>query len=117
MVGDVTTPSIQANDVLIAASYSGTTKTTLQYITQGKARNAKIGLFTANRTSPAASQADALVIIQSASDKKSGKPSVIFEGDGFVQVLMPLVHCVARFAAEISGATEDVMIRNHANLE
>ena len=117
VVGDVTTPGIQADDVLIAASYSGTTKTTLQYISQSKARNAKIGLFTADYNSQAAALADTIVVIKSASDKNSKTPSVIYEGDGFVQVLMPLVHCVVRFAGEMTGVTEDTMIFNHANLE
>ena len=117
VVGDATTPSIQEGDVLIAASYSGTTKTTLHFISQAKARNVKVGLFTANKNSEAAKLADAVVVIHSASDENSKKPTVLYEGDGFVQTLMPLAHCVARFAGEAIGATEAVMIHNHANLQ
>jgi len=117
VVGDAATPSLQEGDVLIAASSSGTTKSTRLFVEKAKALHGKIGLFTATESSPMADIADAIVMIRHASDGGNGRESVSYEGDGFIQTLLPLVHCIARLAGERIGSSEEVTIRNHANIE
>ena len=117
IIGDVTTPSMNKDDVLIAASYSGTTKSTLLFATQAKEKGASIGVITADLRAPLADIADVAVEIRSRSDKSSNMKSVLYEGDGFIQSLMPLVHCIARLAGDAIGATEETMLENHANIE
>ena len=117
VVGDVTTPSLQKGDVLLAASYSGTTPSTSWFVEKARERKGRIGLFTATQDSSMAAGAEVKVIIRCASDGGNGRESVSYDGDGFVQTLMPLAHCVARLAGERIGATEATMVYNHANIE
>jgi 6-phospho-3-hexuloisomerase len=116
-VGDVTTPSIQEGDLLIIISYSGTTKTCCVFAKQAKSLNIRLALVTAHCDSEIAKLADTVVLVRSASDDIDKRASVNYTGDGFVQVMMPLIYCIVRMTGQKISAGEETMIKNHANLE
>ena len=60
VVGESTTPSIQAGELLILGSGSGQTSTLLAIAQKAKHQGAKILLFTTNPSSPLANLADQL---------------------------------------------------------
>jgi 6-phospho-3-hexuloisomerase len=116
-VGDTTTPSLTDSDLLIAASYSGKTESTLLFVKKAASLGAKIVLFTAHTKSPMAEYADRVILISSASDDTSKKISRQFEGDGFEHALVPLGDVIIHLLCERTGASRELMMRNHANLE
>ncbi len=117
VVGDVTTPAITKSDLLIAASYSGKTRSTDLFISQAKTIGANIALLTAHPDSDMGKKADLVIHISSASDDISGKTSPQFEGNGFEHALVPLGDAVIMNLCRKTDATEQTMLARHANLE
>jgi len=68
VVGETITPAIENNDLLIAFSGSGNTKTVADIVQTAKEIGATVGLFTANQDSRMGHIADVIVITESQRD-------------------------------------------------
>lgn len=119
MVFDTTTPAMEAGDLLIAGSGSGTTETVVVIARQAKRLGARIVLFTKNPDSTLASKADYVVRIPTdlCTQKLQTKGSVFEQSmfllcDNIGVALMERLGCI-RDIDEI-----DIFIKKlHANLQ
>lgn len=118
IAGDTTTPAIDASDLLIVASGSGTTSGVVKAADTAARVGARIGVFTTNPSSPLAKLADALVVIPAAQKTDHGTSvSRQYAGSLFEQALF--VATEALFASlweNDSSPAEELWLR-HANLE
>lgn len=119
IVGETTTPSIQAGDLLILASGSGQTSTLLAITEKARSVGARILLFTTAPVSPLASMADHVVILpapslSSAADM-NGIESIQPMGTLFEQSLLILCDSLVLRAMKNVDFTQ--MRERHANLE
>jgi len=121
VVGETTTPSIAATDLLIIASGSGRTVSLLAIAEQARRHNAKILLFTTDVTSPMAELADHLVLIPAPSfrmtEGERGTVSVQPLGTLFEQSLFILCDSLILSMMRESGVGAAQMFERHANLE
>ena len=122
MVGESTTPSILAGDLLIIGSGSGQTTSLLAMAGQTRRLGATILLFTTDATSPLADFADHQVIIPAPSlkDAKGGHGvpiSVQPMGTLFEQSLLILCDSLILGLMQRLGIGAEQMIERHANLE
>lgn len=116
VTGDVTTPSIGAGDLLIAASCSGETKSVALFLEQAKAQGAKILLLTANKASAMGKMAD--YVIEMASDTEAGAEQEKWLCDNrFEHSIVPLGDCMMEYIARDKGAADNIIQQNHANIE
>lgn len=118
-VGDVTTPAIGENDLLVVSSGSGETKSMLNLVNTAKKVNAKILLFTTKTESSIASLCDNKIVIHGKAAKSD---------DGSVKSIQPLSNL---FAQSLILTMDMIIIRlmsdynidesklknNHTNLE
>jgi 6-phospho-3-hexuloisomerase len=121
VVGEITTPSIAATNLLILASGSGRTASLLAIAGQALRHNARILLFTTNATSPMAELADHLVVIPAPSlnmtDGVRGTISAQPLGTLFEQSLFILCDSLILRMMRRSGVCAAQMFERHANLE
>jgi 6-phospho-3-hexuloisomerase len=121
VVGESTTPSIQAGELLILGSGSGQTSTLLAIAQKAKHQGAKILLFTTNPSSPLANMADQSVALPAPSlgdieeerDLKSMQPM----GSLFEQSLLILCDTIILWLMLRTGVSASQMRVRHANLE
>jgi 6-phospho-3-hexuloisomerase len=118
IVGETTTPAIQAGDLLLAASGSGTTSAIVKAAEKAHAVGASIAAVSTTNTSPLASVAQLVLIIPAAqkqdfhgaiSEQYSGslfEQSVLFVGDALFQTLW-----------KESQLSPEEMWKQHANME
>lgn len=74
VVFDTNTPAIEAGDLLIAGSGSGTTETVCVIARQAKERGARLVLISKNNTAPLAREADAVLQIPTQLCTQSCRP-------------------------------------------
>ena len=121
VVGETTTPSLAATDLLILGSGSGRTASLLAMAGQAQRQNAKILLFTTNAISPLAELADYRVVIPAPSLKAaegiSGLVSVQPMGTLFEQSMLIVCDCLILELMQKTGVTAAQMFERHANLE
>lgn len=117
VVGETTTPAITNADLLLAASYSGKTKSTMLFVREASRIGAKVILITPHPESPIGQLADRIIVINSPSDDVNKGCSIQFEGNGFEHALVPFGDALIMFLCECTGADENFMLQNHANLE
>jgi 6-phospho-3-hexuloisomerase len=121
VVGETTTPSIAATDLLILGSGSGRTISLLAMAGQAQRREAKILLFTTDATSPLAELANHRVVIPAPSLKTSagisGLVSVQPMGSLFEQSLLILCDSLILGLMQRTGVSAAQMLERHANLE
>jgi 6-phospho-3-hexuloisomerase len=121
VVGESTTPNIQAGELLIVGSGSGQTSTLLAIAQKAKHQDAKILLFTTNPTSSLANWADETVALPAPSlgdveegrDLKSMQPM----GTLFEQSLLILCDIIILSLMSRTGINASQMRARHANLE
>jgi 6-phospho-3-hexuloisomerase len=121
VVGESTTPSIQAGELLILGSGSGQTPTLLTIAQKAQSQGANILLFTSNPTSPLAKWADEYVALRASSlddiaegrDGKSMQPM----GTLFEQSLLILCDIIILWLMSRIGVSVSQMRGRHANLE
>lgn len=125
IVGEVCTPSIGEGDLLMVASCSGTTETSLSLIRKARARGARAAIFTANCEKVLSELADCEVLFPDPNDFLSERHSG--EPEDYLKLHVP--HSV--FEAGLVVVTDAVIIKlmvelnrtragmkkNHANLE
>ncbi len=121
VVGETTTPSIAAANLLILASGSGRTVSLLAIAEQALRHNARILLFTTDATSPMAELADHQVVIPAPSLKMAGGErgtmSIQPLGTLFEQSLFILCDSLILRMMRHSGVCAAQMFERHANLE
>lgn len=118
VVDDVTTPAIQADDLLLLGSGSGGTASLVQHAARAKALKARLALITATPASPIGQQADIVVHIPAASPKvASAVMSIQPMANVFEQSLLVLLDIVTIQMMRERGLTSEQMFTRHANLE
>jgi 6-phospho-3-hexuloisomerase len=121
VVGESTTPSIKANELLIVGSGSGRTPTQLAIAQKAQSQGAKILVFTTNPNSPLANWADQYVTIPAPSlegfeegnDLKSIQPM----GTLFEQSFLILCDTIILWLMSRTSISASQMHQRHANLE
>lgn len=120
VIDEVTTPSIQAGDLLIIGSGSGRTTSLVRYAQTVQITGASLATITGNPTSPIAEVAQSIVVIP-ASNYKSGNQneteSVLLMGSLFEHTLGLLCDLMTIQLKKELNQSEDDMNSRHANLE
>jgi len=117
VVDDVTTPALQAGDLLIIGSGSGGTTSLVQYAARAKALNAKLALITTAPQSPIGQQADVVVVITATAKGDSAVRSIQPMANLFEQSLLILLDIVTMQLMDELNLTSEQMFTRHANLE
>ncbi|MFW0715002.1 6-phospho-3-hexuloisomerase [Pedobacter sp. N23S346] len=118
VVGDTTTPAIGKDDLLIAASGSGTTSGIVRAAEKAGAVGAKLVALTADPNSALAKLADHVVYIPAAGKEEHGSgKSEQYAGSLFEQFLLLLMDAVFQSLWKLDGTPADELYKRHANLE
>ena len=121
VVGETTTPSIAAEDLLILGSGSGQTLGLLAMAGKARRQGAIILLFTTDAASPLAELADYRVVIPAPSLKTAeginGPKSVQPLGTLFEQSMLILCDSLILGLMQRTGVNAAQMFERHANLE
>lgn len=117
-VGDTTTPAINENDLLIAASGSGTTASIVRAAEKSISVKAKVFAITTDSQSALAQLASAKVIVpaQGKQDFEGGK-SQQYAGSLFEQFLLLMMDAVFQSLWKLDGSVPEELWARHANLE
>ncbi len=118
VVGETTTPAIGPGDLLVAATGSGRTRTTLAIVQAARERGAKVACLTAHPDSPIAQASDLVVELHGpiSGDAPDGK-SIQPPGSLFEQALLIFCDAVVMALIDRLGTTEDEMRARHTKLE
>jgi 6-phospho-3-hexuloisomerase len=121
VIGETITPSIQADDLLIAISGSGSTGAILQFASKAQEVGAKLFLVTTNRDSKIANLSDGILVIPAATKyRRPEEPKTIQPlGNQFDQAVHLLLDAIiiSTLQAEDYESPNDEMNKRHANLE
>lgn len=117
VVGETTTPSIQAGDLLILASSSGTTKSVCDYADSARKSGVDLAIITSTAESYLSRNFDVTVSIVADSKYAGGGNSLQPMGSLFEQALLILFDSTILKMVQGSGETTRQMQKNHANLE
>jgi 6-phospho-3-hexuloisomerase len=118
VVGETTTPSIRAGDLLIAASGSGTTQGVVQVAAKAKALGANILVVTTDSSSPLAKLGDHCILLQAQSLKTHKDAAThLLLGSALEQSMLVLLDSLAVLIAHTLGEDNQTMMQRHANLE
>jgi 6-phospho-3-hexuloisomerase len=120
VVGDVTTPSIGASDLLLIGSGSGSTDSLLSMAGKARTIGSQIALITIRSRSPIADLADIVLTIPAPTPKidvEIGYRSVQPMGSLFEQSLWLTLDALSMAVMQRIGADGDAMFGRHANLE
>jgi len=116
VVGETNTPAFKNNDLLIAASGSGETKSTKLYLENAKLNGGKTAVFTADNNSTLAQISDQIIEIP-VNKIFSEKEKFLPGGSYFEETVLILGDTlIINIAAEIDLST-DLLFERHANLE
>ncbi|MGQ9732321.1 MAG: 6-phospho-3-hexuloisomerase [Candidatus Zipacnadales bacterium] len=118
VVGETTTPAIGKGDLLIAASGSGQTRTTLAIVEAARERGALTACITAHADSPIGRTVDLVVELSApiTSDSPRGR-SIQPPGSLFEQALLVTCDAMVMTLMERLGTTEEEMRARHTKLE
>ncbi len=121
VVGETTTPSIAAENLLIIGSGSGRTESLLAMAGQARRQGAKILLFTTDASSPLAKLADHYVVIPASSLKATEelRTSITMQplGTLFEQAMFILCDSLIIGLMQRTSVSATQMLEHHANLE
>jgi 6-phospho-3-hexuloisomerase len=118
VVGDATTPSIGAGDVLLTASGSGTTAGIVRAAENAATAGARVAVITTAAESPLAHLASAVVVLPAAGKQdRSGTASAQYAGSLFEQGVALLGDALFHALWQRSGLSADDIWPRHANLE
>ena len=115
VVGDVTTPAARPGDLLIAGSFSGTTKTTRMHLECARKFGLRFALWTAHKSSPMADEADVAVVVPCPTGE--GRETVQWGGYDYEHALFPLCDILVWMLCDRLGIDEAGKNANHANIE
>ncbi|MGO4878038.1 6-phospho-3-hexuloisomerase [Pedobacter psychrotolerans] len=118
IVGDTTTPAINQEDLLIAASGSGTTSGIVRAAEKAVSIGTKLVTLTADPNAALAKLADHVVYIPAAGKEEHGSTkSAQYAGSLFEQFLMLLMDAVFQSLWKLDGTPAAALYQRHANLE
>lgn len=120
VIGDVTTPAITENDLLLIGSGSGSTASLVQYAKKAGSVGAKVALVTTNDKSVIAEMADYMVCLSAPTPKVKEErafTSIQPMGSLFEQCLGILLDSIILQCMEVIDKGGDEMFSLHANLE
>jgi 6-phospho-3-hexuloisomerase len=112
VVGEVTTPAITADDLLLTASGSGTTPAVIRAAQTAVDVGAKVAAITT-----AADSSASIVVPAAAKRDRSESASTQYSGSLFEQVVVLLGDALFDALWQRSGSTADELWPRHANLE
>ena len=118
VVGETTTPAIGPDDVLVAASGSGSTKRVVRAAQTARDEGANVLALTTNPESDLAGTATEVLVIPAA-DKQDfeGTTSAQYAGSLFEQSVLLLTDSLFHALWQSSGTQARELWRTHANLE
>ena len=117
-VGETTTPAIGSEDLLIAASGSGSTSSIVAAAKKAVDVGADVVAITTNLESPLASYANHSVLIPAAGKQEyADEKSKQYAGSLFEQFLMLLMDAVFHSLWKLDGTPAEELWKRHANLE
>jgi 6-phospho-3-hexuloisomerase len=119
VVGEMTAPAISPGDLLVVASGTGTTRTTLLAADEARRIGAQVVALTAHPESPLGKAADLVVAVNGATRRRAGgeERSAQYGGSLFEQTLLMTLDAVALVLKRRLARTDQEMDRRHANLE
>ncbi|WP_243074338.1 6-phospho-3-hexuloisomerase [Microbacterium sp. SS28] len=118
VVGETTAPAIQAGDVLLTASGSGTTESIVRAARTAAGVGAQIGAISTAADSPLSAVADVTVIVPAAQKlDRSAVSSAQYAGSLFEQVVVLLGDGLFHALWQRQGSSADELWPRHANLE
>jgi 6-phospho-3-hexuloisomerase len=119
VVGETTTPSIQAGDLLVSCSASGETQVTVLMSEVAKKAGARVFAITARPESPMARLADRTIVIPAPSKRSpvGAGASSQYGGSLFEQALMVLLDAISSEIGRRLGTPPQELDARHANLE
>jgi 6-phospho-3-hexuloisomerase len=121
VVGETTTPSIAASDLLILGSGSGRTTSLLAMAEKAQRMGAQVLLFTTDAESPLAGLSNLRVVIPAPSLKSTegvaGHISIQPMGTLFEQSMLVLCDSLILGLMQRTGVSSAQMFERHANLE
>lgn len=118
VIGEATTPATVSGDVLIAASGSGTTESTLVAAVRAKRVGASVLAVTINRDTPLARLADVVLRIDAAAKlDRSSTVSQQYAGSQFEQAVLVAFDALFHALWQATGRADMTLWQRHANLE
>jgi 6-phospho-3-hexuloisomerase len=118
VVGETTTPAIQAGDLLLAASGSGTTSTIVKAAEKAAAVGAQILAISTTTDSPLAALATQLIVLPAAQKQDHGGTiSQQYAGSLFEQAVLLLTDAIFQTLWALDGTPAEELWKRHANLE
>ncbi len=116
IVGETNTPSFKQGDLLIAASGSGETKSTILYAENAQKSGGKTALFTADRNSTLAQISDKIIEIP-VNKLFSKNDKLLPGGSYFEEAVLILGDSLIVDIAKEKNISTDQLFERHANLE
>jgi 6-phospho-3-hexuloisomerase len=118
VVGETTTPAIQAGDLLLAGSGSGTTSTIVKAAEKAKAAGAQVVAISTTTDSPLAALATQVVVLPAAQKQDHGGTiSQQYAGSLFEQSVLLLTDAIFQTLWALDGTPAEELWKRHANLE
>lgn len=118
VVGEVTAPAIETQDLLLTASGSGTTEGIVRNARAAASAGARVAVITTVAKSPLATLASAVIVIPAAGKlDRSESASVQYAGSLFEQCVVLLGDALFHALWKRSGRSADDLWPRHANLE
>jgi 6-phospho-3-hexuloisomerase len=120
VVGESTTPSLQAGDVLLVGSGSGETVTAILTAEKARDNGGTLAVLTARPESMLGRMADLLVVLPAPVREESNiEPEVTIQpmGSLFEQSLLFLLDAIVLMLKDRLRADEKAMLSRHSNLE
>ena len=118
VVGETTTPAIEANDLLLVASASGTTASVVRAAETARQRGSEVLAITSAPESELGTLATALITLKAATKHQYGdRASQQYAGSLFEQGILLLLDAIFHGVWQASGAAAEELMRRHANLE
>jgi 6-phospho-3-hexuloisomerase len=119
VVGEMTAPAIRSGDLLVAASGTGTTRTTLLAAEEARRIGAGVVALTTHPDSELGRTADLVVRVEGATRRRAAgeERSAQYGGSLFEQALLLTLDSVAMVLKRRLARSDHEMDRRHANLE
>lgn len=116
VIGETNTPSFKQDDLLIAASGSGETESTILYAKNARKHGGKTAVFTADKNSTLAEISDQIIEIP-VSKLFSKKDKLLPGGSYFEEAVLILGDSLIVDIAAEKNINTDKLFERHANLE
>lgn len=117
VIGETITPSVQAGDLFIAISGSGTTKGVLMDAKSAQEKGLTLLVFTSDNQSALAKLADEMIVIPGATKTGSGIASIQLLSSLFDQTLHITLDILCLMLSRQQVATNDEILQAHVNIE